>query len=408
MKNLFRQWNSINIIYRILGGLLLGIILALVFPDASAISLLGTIFVNALKGIAPLLVFFLVISSLCHAGQSHGGIIRTVIFLYLFSTLLAAVIAVIASFLFPVTLTLQNTAADMSAPQSITDVFNTLLLNIVANPVDSLANANYIGILAWAVLLGFGLRVAGEPTKKVFSDISSAISKVVTWIISFAPFGILGLVYSAITENGLSIFTEYGKLLALLIGCMLFIYFVTNPLLVFLCIRQNPFSLILKCLKDSAITAFFTRSSAANIPVNMKICDELELDKNTYSVTIPLGATINMNGAAITITVMTLAAVHTMGIEVSFPTAIILSLLATLSACGASGVAGGSLLLIPMACSLFNIPNDVAMQVVGIGFIIGVIQDSMETALNSSSDLLLSATAEFREWRKNGKKMRIY
>lgn len=408
MKNLFRQWNSINIIYRILGGLLLGIILALVFPDASAISLLGTIFVNALKGIAPLLVFFLVISSLCHAGQSHGGIIRTVIFLYLFSTLLAAVIAVIASFLFPVTLTLQNTAADMSAPQSITDVFNTLLLNIVANPVDSLANANYIGILAWAVLLGFGLRVAGEPTKKVFSDISSAISKVVTWIISFAPFGILGLVYSAITENGLSIFTEYGKLLALLIGCMLFIYFVTNPLLVFLCIRQNPFSLILKCLKDSAITAFFTRSSAANIPVNMKICEELKLDKNTYSVTIPLGATINMNGAAITITVMTLAAVHTMGIEVSFPTAIILSLLATLSACGASGVAGGSLLLIPMACSLFNIPNDVAMQVVGIGFIIGVIQDSMETALNSSSDLLLSATAEFREWRKNGKKMRIY
>lgn len=401
MKNLFRQWNSINIIYRILGGLLLGIILALVFPDASAISLLGTIFVNALKGIAPLLVFFLVISSLCHAGQSHGGIIRTVIFLYLFSTLLAAVIAVIASFLFPVTLTLQNTAADMSAPQSITDVFNTLLLNIVANPVDSLANANYIGILAWAVLLGFGLRVAGEPTKKVFSDISSAISKVVTWIISFAPFGILGLVYSAITENGLSIFTEYGKLLALLIGCMLFIYFVTNPLLVFLCIRQNPFSLILKCLKDSAITAFFTRSSAANIPVNMKICEELELDKNTYSVTIPLGA-------AITITVMTLAAAHTMGIEVSFPTAIILSLLATLSACGASGVAGGSLLLIPMACSLFNIPNDVAMQVVGIGFIIGVIQDSMETALNSSSDLLLSATAEFREWRKNGKKMRIY
>ena len=408
MKNLFRQWNSINIIYRILGGLLLGIILALVFPDASAISLLGTIFVNALKGIAPLLVFFLVISSLCHAGQSHGGIIRTVIFLYLFSTLLAAVIAVIASFLFPVTLTLQNTAADMSAPQSITDVFNTLLLNIVANPVDSLANANYIGILAWAVLLGFGLRVAGEPTKKVFSDISSAISKVVTWIISFAPFGILGLVYSAITENGLSIFTEYGKLLALLSGCMLFIYFVTNPLLVFLCIRQNPFSLILKCLKDSAITAFFTRSSAANIPVNMKICEELELDKNTYSVTIPLGATINMNGAAITITVMTLAAAHTMGIEVSFPTAIILSLLATLSACGASGVAGGSLLLIPMACSLFNIPNDVAMQVVGIGFIIGVIQDSMETALNSSSDLLLSATAEFREWRKNGKKMRIY
>ena len=407
MKNLFRQWNSINIIYRILGGLLLGIILALVFPDASAISLLGTIFVNALKGIAPLLVFFLVISSLCHAGQSHGGIIRTVIFLYLFSTLLAAVIAVIASFLFPVTLTLQNTAADMSAPQSITDVFNTLLLNIVANPVDSLANANYIGILAWAVLLGFGLRVAGEPTKKVFSDISSAISKVVTWIISFAPFGILGLVYSAITENGLSIFTEYGKLLALLIGCMLFIYFVTNPLLVFLCIRQNPFSLILKCLKDSAITAFFTRSSAANIPINMEACEEMGLDKDTYSVTIPLGATINMDGAAITITVMALATAHTLGIAVDIPSALILSVLATLSACGASGVAGGSLLLIPLACSLFGIPNDVAMQVVGVGFIIGVIQDSVETALNSSSDLLLSASAEFRQWRKEGKEIKF-
>ena len=407
MKQFIYKWNNLSLILRIAIGLVIGIVLALVCPQATAISILGDLFVGALKGIAPILVFVLVASSLANAKGGVKHQFRTVIFLYMLSTFLAAVVAVLLSFAFPVTLKLSETASD-NAPQSIFEVISSLLNKIVANPVDSLINANYIGILAWAVLLGFGLRVAGEPTKKVFSDISSAISKVVTWIISFAPFGILGLVYSAITENGLSIFTEYGKLLALLIGCMLFIYFVTNPLLVFLCIRQNPFSLILKCLKDSAITAFFTRSSAANIPVNMKICEELELDKNTYSVTIPLGATINMNGAAITITVMTLAAVHTMGIEVSFPTAIILSLLATLSACGASGVAGGSLLLIPMACSLFNIPNDVAMQVVGIGFIIGVIQDSMETALNSSSDLLLSATAEFREWRKNGKKMRIY
>ena len=278
-------------------------------------------------------------------------------------------------------------------------------MNIVSNPVNSLANANYIGILSWAVLLGIAFRAAGDATKKMLQDISSGISKVVTWIINFAPFGILGLVFNTVSTNGLDIFTEYGKLLAVLVGSMLFIYFVTNPILVYWCIRQNPYPLIFKCLKRSAITAFFTRSSAANIPINMEVCQEMGLDKDTYSVTIPLGATINMDGAAITITVMTLATAHTLGISVDIPTAIILSILATLSACGASGVAGGSLLLIPMACSLFGIPNDVAMQVVGVGFIIGVVQDSVETALNSSSDLLLSASAEFREWRKQGKKI---
>ena len=407
MKKLYEQWTSISLVKRIVVGLIIGAVLGLVAPQASGLVILGDVFVGALKGIAPLLVFFLIISSLCHAGKSHGGVIKTVIVLYMFSTFLAALIAVFASRLFPITLTLAVEAADLSAPQGIVEVFRTLLLNIVANPVSAIINANYIGILSWAVLFGIGLRGANDNTKKFFDDISTGLSKVVTWIISFAPFGILGLVYSAVSTNGLGIFTEYGRLLAVLVGSMLFIYFVTNPILVYWCIRQNPFPLIFKCLKRSAITAFFTRSSAANIPVNMEVCEEMGLDKDTYSVTIPLGATINMDGAAITITIMSLAAAHTLGIPVDLPTGIILSVLATLSACGASGVAGGSLLLIPMACSLFGIPNDIAMQVVGVGFIIGVIQDSVETALNSSSDLLLSASAEFRQWRLDGREIKF-
>ena len=407
MKKLYEQWTSISLVKRIVVGLIIGAVLGLAAPQASGLMILGDVFVGALKGIAPLLVFFLIISSLCHAGKSHGGVIKTVIILYMFSTFLAALIAVFASRLFPVTLTLTVEAADLSAPQGIVEVFRTLLLNIVANPVSAIINANYIGILSWAVLFGIGLRGANDNTKKFFDDISTGLSKVVTWIISFAPFGILGLVYSAVSTNGLGIFTEYGRLLAVLVGSMLFIYFVTNPILVYWCIRKNPFPLIFKCLKRSAITAFFTRSSAANIPVNMEVCEEMGLDKDTYSVTIPLGATINMDGAAITITIMSLAAAHTLGIPVDLPTGIILSILATLSACGASGVAGGSLLLIPMACSLFGIPNDIAMQVVGVGFIIGVIQDSVETALNSSSDLLLSASAEFRQWRLNGREIKF-
>ena len=389
MKKVFETWNSISLVKRIVAGLVIGAILGLAVPSATGIAILGNVFVGALKAIAPLLVFFLVISSLCYSGKSHGGVIKTVIIMYMFSTFLAAVIAVISSFMFPVTLTLAEASSDLSAPQGIAEVLSTLLGNIVANPIDSLVNANYIGVLFWAVLIGIGMRAAGETSKNMLNDVSKALSKVVTWIISFAPFGILGQVFNTVSTNGL--------------GSMLFIYFVTNPILVFWCIRKNPYPLIFKCLKKSAITAFFTRSSAANIPINMEACEEMGLDKDTYSVTIPLGATINMDGAAITITVMALATAHTLGIAVDIPSALILSVLATLSACGASGVAGGSLLLIPMACSLFGIPNDVAMQVVGVGFIIGVIQDSVETALNSSSDLLLSASAEFRQWRKEGK-----
>ena len=408
MKKLWNKWTEIALVKRILVGLVLGAILGLTIPGATGISILGDVFVSALKAIAPLLVFFLVISSLCNAGNSHGGVIKTVIILYMFSTVLAAVIAVFASMAIPVKLTLATAAAtDTAAPQGIAEVLNNLLLNVVANPVSSLVNANYVGILTWAILLGLAFRAANDMTKNVLNDIANGTSTVVSWIINMAPFGIFGLVFNTVSTNGLEIFTTYGKLLALLVGCMLFIYFVTNPLLVYWCIRQNPYPLIFHCLKRSALTAFFTRSSAANIPVNMKVCEEMGLDRDTYSVTIPLGATINMDGAAITITVMTLATAFTLGIHVDIPTAIILSLLAALSACGASGVAGGSLLLIPMACSLFGISDDISMQVVAVGFIIGVIQDSVETALNSSSDLLLSASAEFRQWRLEGKEIKF-
>ena len=408
MKKLWNKWTEIALVKRILVGLVLGAILGLTIPGATGISLLGDVVVSALKAIAPLLVFFLVISSLCNAGNSHGGVIKTVIILYMFSTVLAAVIAVFASMAFPVKLTLATAAAtDTAAPQGVAEVLNNLLLNVVANPVSSLVNANYVGILTWAILLGLAFRAANDMTKNVLNDIANGTSTVVSWIINMAPFGIFGLVFNTVSTNGLEIFTTYGKLLALLVGCMLFIYFVTNPLLVYWCIRKNPYPLIFHCLKRSALTAFFTRSSAANIPVNMKVCEEMGLDRDTYSVTIPLGATINMDGAAITITVMTMATAFTLGIHVDIPTAIILSLLAALSACGASGVAGGSLLLIPMACSLFGISDDISMQVVAVGFIIGVIQDSVETALNSSSDLLLSASAEFRQWRLEGKEIKF-
>ena len=408
MKKLWNKWTEIALVKRILVGLVLGAILGLTVPGATGISILGDVFVSALKAIAPLLVFFLVISSLCNAGNSHGGVIKTVIILYMFSTVLAAVIAVFASMAFPVKLTLATAAAtDTAAPQGIAEVLNNLLLNVVANPVSSLVNANYVGILTWAILLGLAFRAANDMTKNVLNDIANGTSAVVSWIINMAPFGIFGLVFNTVSTNGLDIFTTYGKLLLLLVGCMLFIYFVTNPLLVYWCIRKNPYPLIFHCLKRSALTAFFTRSSAANIPVNMKVCEDMGLDRDTYSVTIPLGATINMDGAAITITVMTMATAFTLGIHVDIPTAIILSLLAALSACGASGVAGGSLLLIPMACSLFGISDDISMQVVAVGFIIGVIQDSVETALNSSSDLLLSASAEFRQWRMEGKEIKF-
>lgn len=295
----------------------------------------------------------------------------------------------------------------MAAPGGVSEVLKTLLLNVVDNPVNALTNANYIGILSWAVLLGVALKHASDTTKTVISNFSDAVSKIVTWIIKFAPLGIMGLVFESITTNGVDALLSYGRLLAVLIGCMLFVALVINPVIVFLAVRQNPYPLVFKCIRESGITAFFTRSSAANIPVNMRLCEKLNLDKDTYSVSIPLGATINMAGAAVTISVLTLAAVHTLGIQVDIPTAIILSVLSAVCACGASGVAGGSLLLIPLACSLFGISNDVAMTVVGVGFIVGVLQDSFETALNSSTDVLFTATAEFRERRKQGQKINI-
>jgi len=402
-----RAWNSIGLVPRIVIGLVIGAVLGLLLPSdgtflPSVITLLGTLFVNALKAIAPLLVFFLVIGALANA-QGHGNM-GTIIALYLVSTFIAALVAVIGSFIFPITLTLNGVeAADLASPQGIGEVLTTLIANMVANPIDAIVNANFIGVLVWAALIGIAMRRMGDTTKQVVAEVAEALTQVVRWIISCAPFGIMGLVYDAVAKNGPQIFWQYGQLILLLVGCMLFIAFVTNPLLSFLMTHKNPYPLVLRTLKDSAITAFFTRSSAANIPVNMSLCAKLGLNPNNYSVSIPLGATINMAGAAVTITVMAMAAAHTGGIQVDLAAAVILSGLAAISACGASGVPGGSLLLIPMACSLFGIPIDMAMQVVGVGFIIGVIQDSCETALNSSSDVLFTATAEYRDWAKAGR-----
>ncbi len=411
VKNIFEKWNSISLVLRIAVGLIIGAILGLLVPsDGSVapaiITLLGTLFVNALKAVAPILVFFLIISALCNAKAPAS--MRTIIILYLVSTFVAALVAVLGCYLFPMQLTLASAdSITQSSPAGIGEVMNTLLLNIVSNPVAALVNANYIGILVWAAMLGVALRAAKANTKNVFADIADAIATLVRWIISLAPFGILGLVYDAVATNGIEIFVEYGQLILLLVCCMLFIALVANPLIVFIITRKNPYPLVLRCLKDSGITAFFTRSSAANIPVNMELCEKLGLDKNLYSVSIPLGATINMAGAAVTITVMAMQAAHTVGLTVDIPTAVILSALAAISACGASGVPGGSLLLIPLACSLFGISNDVAMQVVAVGFIIGVIQDSCETALNSSSDALFTATAEYGTWVKAGRDFKM-
>ena len=381
--------------------------MGLCFPNASVIGILGDIFVGALKSVAPILVFFLVISAVANASNTVSKRFRTVVFLYILSTLLASVLAVVASKLFPVSLQLVA-AVSNEAPKGIAQVFKNLLNNIVQNPVSAIVNANYIGILAWAIVLGLALKKVNHgPTNEIMSKISDAVSISVRWIINLAPLGILGLVFVAISTNGISVFVDYGKLLLVLVGCMLFLALVVNPLIVFLMLKKNPYPLVFRCLKESGITAFFTRSSAANIPVNMELCRKLGLDKDMYSISIPLGATINMDGAAITIAIMTLAAANTLGISVDIPSALILCVMATLGACGASGVAGGSLLLIPMACSLFGIGNDIAMQVVGVGFIIGVIQDSLETALNSSGDVLFAATAEFYEWKKQGKEIKF-
>lgn len=398
--NLFQKWSQSSLVLRILIGLVIGAVLGLLVPGWTWIGILGNIFVSALKAIAPVLVAILVAASIAKAHGGLGSRFRTVIGLYLVSTLTAALVAVVGSTLFPITLQLQD-VAEGNAPSALTDVFQNLLTNMVTNPLASISSANYIGILFWAVLMGVGLKLVASPvTIKVVGDLADVMTLIVKWIIQFAPFGIMGLVFSAVSESGLEIFTIYGKLVLLLVGCMLFNTMVMNPLWSLLVTRRNPYPLLWACLKESGLNAFFTRSSAANIPINLALCKKLGLDEDFYSVSIPLGATINMNGAAVTITVMTLAVAHTLGVEVSFPAALLLCIIATLGACGASGVAGGSLLLIPLACSFLGIGNDVAMQAVAVGFIIGVIQDSVETALNSSGDAFFTATAEYRDRRK--------
>ena len=398
--NILQKWTQSSLVLRILIGLVIGAVLGLTLPGWTWIGILGKIFVSALKAIAPVLVAVLVAASIAKAHAGLGRRFRTVIALYLVSTLGAALVAVVGSTLFPITLRLQD-VAEGSAPGALADVFMNLLTNMVTNPLLSISQANYIGSLFWAILTGLALKmVASKETIGVVSDLADVVSLLVKWIIQFAPFGILGLVFSAVSESGLEIFTTYGKLVLLLVGCMLCNTLVLNPLWSFIATGKNPYPLLWTCLKESGLNAFFTRSSAANIPINTALCKKLGLDRDFYSVSIPLGATINMNGAAVTITVMTLAVAHTVGVEVGFVTALLLSVIATLGACGASGVAGGSLLLIPMACSFLGIGNDIAMQAVAVGFIIGVVQDSVETALNSSGDAFFTATAEFRDRRR--------
>ena len=403
---IIKKYNETSLILRIIAGLVIGVILGLLIPGTPVIPIPGQLFVGALKAVAPILVFVLIVSSLTQGNKGFDRRFSLVIILYLFSTLVAGMVAVIASFLFPLTVKMTGAANVSSAPSGVGEVLRNLLLSTVSNPVDALSNGNYVSILFWAVLLGIIFRnLAGEATKTVINDLSSAFSKLVSWIINLAPFGIMGLIYDTISESGMSIFIDYGKLLLLLVGTMLFVTLVVNPLLVFLMIKTNPYPLVFRCLKESGLMAFFMRSSAANIPVNIALCKRLGLDKDIYSVSIPLGSTINMDGAAVVITIMTMTAANTARIHVDIASAIILSFLATLAACGTSGIAGGSLLLIPMACSLFGISQDTAMAMVGVGYIINVIQDSFETAMNSSGDVLFTATAEYSQWRKNGKSL---
>ena len=395
MRSLIAMYQRIGLVPLIIIGLILGVLIGWLAPNIGiALGLLGTLFVGALKAVAPVLVFVLVMAAISQHRSGNEVFVKPVIIMYMVGTFLAALTAVVASTLFPTDLVLVNATIEQVPPANLQEVLTNLLLNLVANPVNAIAEANYIGILAWAIIIGFALKHASASTRTVVSDFADAISQVVKWVIALAPFGILGLVANTVAETGFEALTSYGRLLVVLIGCMLFIALVANPLIVFIKTGKNPYPLVFTCLRESGITAFFTRSSAANIPVNMNLAGKLGLHEDTYSVTIPLGATINMAGAAITINVLTLAAAHTLGIEVTFASALLLSIVATISACGASGVAGGSLLLIPLACSLFSIPNDLAMQVVAIGFIIGVVQDSAETALNSSTDVLFTAAAD--------------
>ena len=401
--SIVKKYAETSLVLRIVIGLVLGAILGLFFPELKGISILGQLFVNALKAIAPVLVAILVVGSVAKANGGLGPRFRTVITLYLVTTMIAAIVAVVGSFLFPVSMVLKEGTESDGGPGALVDVFSNLITNMVANPIAAVSNANYLGVLFWAILVGLALkRLAAPATIAAITDFADAMSLVVRWIIQFAPFGIFGLVFTSVSESGMEIFTDYGRLLLLLVGCMLFSSLIINPIIVYLYIRRNPYPLVWTCLKESGINAFFTRSSAANIPINMQLCKKFGLDEKFYSVSIPLGSTINMDGAAVTITVMTLATCHTLGIEVSFLSAVLLSFLSALAACGASGVAGGSLLLIPMACSLFGISNDIAMEAVAVGFIIGVVQDSVETALNSSGDAIFTVTSEWHDKMKKG------
>ena len=401
MKRFISTWNRTSLIKRIAIGVVVGAVLGLLVPKFTVIGLLGDMFVGGLKAIAPLLVFALVANALSQTREGQQSNMKTVIVLYLFGTFAAALTAVISHYIFPISLKLGAAAATKAtAPQGVGEVFKDLLLKMVDNPVNALAQANYIGVLVWAVVFGFAMRAASNHTKDLLNTLAEVTSQIVRWIINLAPFGILGLVFNTISENGVGVLADYGVLILVLVGTMAFVALVVNPIIAFVMMGKNPFPLVFRCLKDSGITAFFTRSSAANIPVNLQLCKDLGLNPDTYSVSIPLGSTINMAGAAVTINVLTLAAVTTLGIQVDFATALILSVVSAISACGASGIAGGSLLLVPVACSLFGISNDLAMQVVGVGFIVGVIQDSCETALNSSTDVLFTAVAEESRWKK--------
>ena len=401
MKRFISTWNRTSLIKRIAIGVVIGAVLGLLVPKFTVIGLLGDMFVGGLKAIAPLLVFALVANALSQTREGQQSNMKTVIVLYLFGTFAAALTAVISHYIFPISLKLGAAAATKAtAPQGVGEVFKDLLLKMVDNPVNALAQANYIGVLVWAVVFGFAMRAASNHTKDLLNTLAEVTSQIVRWIINLAPFGILGLVFNTISENGVGVLADYGVLILVLVGTMAFVALVVNPIIAFVMMGKNPFPLVFRCLKDSGITAFFTRSSAANIPVNLQLCKDLGLNPDTYSVSIPLGSTINMAGAAVTINVLTLAAVTTLGIQVDFATSLILSVVSAISACGASGIAGGSLLLVPVACSLFGISNDLAMQVVGVGFIVGVIQDSCETALNSSTDVLFTAVAEKSRWKK--------
>jgi serine/threonine transporter len=391
-NNIFYRLYRGNLVLQIIVGIILGTALAMTLPEtAKDAGLLGELFVGALKAIAPILVFILVAASITNQKKNQHTKMKPIVVMYLLGTFSAALTAVLLSFLFPTELILVSGIEGTSPPQGIAEVLHTLLFKLVDNPLNAVASGNYIGILVWAIALGVALHHASDATKRVFEDLSHGVSQIVRFIIRLAPLGIFGLVASTFATTGFAALAGYAHLLAVLLGAMIFIALIVNPLFVYIKIKRNPYPLVLQCLRESGVTAFFTRSSAANIPVNMALCNKLDLDEDTYSVSIPLGATINMAGAAITITVLTLAAVNTLGIAVDLPTALLLSIIAAISACGASGVAGGSLLLIPLACGLFGISNDVAMQVVAVGFIIGVIQDSAETALNSSTDVVFTA-----------------